>query len=380
MVGMQVGAEGGLPCSGCHGVRRAPAGFELMMVFSVRVLAVHLQDCTLKALEDQASDQQAQTLQLNPKPSTETQPESEVMARVGREDPKVPGAEPTLGDGGASGSEPAGDRDREVGSVEHCPLHLSSCHECLELENSTIESVKFASAENIPDLPYDHNGSLEDVAGDTRLEREGRRVNVTGKAPNILFYVGSAPQESLGRFLEIRSVLADCVDADSYTLYRLSRESALRDPWSDNCLLLVVATREAIPEDLAQKFMAYLSQGGKVLGLCSSFVFAGFQVVRKSVLEETVQNLVFSKADQTQVKLSILSSGYIYEEGPGERRSLGKLQGHLENEDKDRLIVQVPFGEHGGEAVLCQVRSWHRVGISGDLTASLLLKTEHQKG
>ncbi|XP_044106874.1 biotin--protein ligase [Neovison vison] len=319
-----------------------------------KIVSVHLQDCTLKALEDQASDQQAQTLQLNPKPSTETQPESEVMARVGREDPKVPGAEPTLGDGGASGSEPAGDRDREVGSVEHCPLHLSSCHECLELENSTIESVKFASAENIPDLPYDHNGSLEDVAGDTRLEREGRRVNVTGKAPNILFYVGSAPQESLGRFLEIRSVLADCVDADSYTLYRLSRESALRDPWSDNCLLLVVATREAIPEDLAQKFMAYLSQGGKVLGLCSSFVFAGFQVLRKSVLEETVQNLVFSKADQTQVKLSILSSGYIYEEGPGERRSLGKLQGHLENEDKDRLIVQVPFGEHGGEAVLCQ--------------------------
>ncbi|XP_022371949.1 biotin--protein ligase [Enhydra lutris kenyoni] len=319
-----------------------------------KIVSVHLQDCTLKALEDQASDQQAQTLQLNPKPSTESKPESDVMACVGREDPKVLGAEPTLGKGGASGSEPAGDRDREVGSVEHCPLHLSSCHECLELENSTIESVKFASAENIPDLPYDHSGSLEDVAGDTRLEREGRRVNVTGKAPNILFYVGSAPQESLGRFQEIRSVLVDCVDADSYTLYHLSRESALRDPWSDNCLLLVVATREAIPEDLAQKFMAYLSQGGKVLGLCSSFTFAGFQVVRKSVLEETVQNLVFSKADQTQVKLSVLSSGFVYEEGPGERHSLGKLQGHLENEDKDRLIVQVPFGEHGGEAVLCQ--------------------------
>lgn len=35
-------------------------------------------------------------------------------------------------------------------------LHLSSCHECLELENSTILSVKYASVENIPDLPDDY--------------------------------------------------------------------------------------------------------------------------------------------------------------------------------------------------------------------------------
>nr|XP_021533719.1 biotin--protein ligase [Neomonachus schauinslandi] len=320
-----------------------------------KIVSVHLQDCTLKALEDEASDKQAQTLRQNPEPSAESKPEPDAMECIGRDDPKVLGAQRTLGTGSASGSEPAGEGDRGVGSVEHCPLHLSSCHECLELENSTIESVKFASAENIPDLPYDHSGSSEDVADDIRLEGEWRRVNVTGKAPNILFYVGSAPQKSLGRFQEVRSVLADCVDTDRYTLYHLSRESALRDPWSDNCLLLVVATQETIPEDLSQKFMAYLSQGGKVLGLCSSFTFAGFQVTSKSVLEETVQSLVFSKADQTQVKLSVLSSGYVYEESPGERRSLGKLQGHLENEDKDRLIVQVPFGTRGGEAVLCQV-------------------------
>ncbi|XP_045669512.1 biotin--protein ligase isoform X3 [Ursus americanus] len=319
-----------------------------------KIVSVHLQDHTLKALEDQPANKQAQILPQSPEPSAESKPEPDVMEHVGRDDPKVLGAQPIPGKGGASGSEPAEEGDRGVGSVEHCPLHLSSCHECLELENSTIESVMFASAENIPDLPYDHSGSSEDVADDIRLEREGRRVNITGKAPNILFYVGSAPQEALDRFQEVRLVLADCVDTDSYTLYHLSRESALRDPWSDNCLLLVIATQEAIPEDLSQKFMAYLSQGGKVLGLCSSFRFAGFQVTSKSVLKETVQNLVFSKADQTQVKLSVLSSGYVFEEDPGERLSLGKLKGHLENEDQDRLIVQVPFGTHGGEAVLCQ--------------------------
>uniref|UniRef100_G1LG87 Holocarboxylase synthetase n=1 Tax=Ailuropoda melanoleuca TaxID=9646 RepID=G1LG87_AILME len=319
-----------------------------------KIVSVHLQDHALKALEDQPPNKQAQILPQSPKPSAESKPEPDVMEHVGRDDPKVLGAQPIPGKGGASGSEPAEEGDRGVGSVEHCPLHLSSCHECLELENSTIESVMFASAENIPDLPYDHSGSSEDVADDIRLEREGRRVNITGKAPNILFYVGSAPQEALDRFQEVRSVLADCVDTDSYTLYHLSRESALRDPWSDNCLLLVIATQEAIPEDLSQKFMAYLSQGGKVLGLCSSFTFAGFQMTSKSALKETVQNLVFSKADQTQVKLSVLSSGDVFEEDPGERLSLGKLKGHLENEDQDRLIVQVPFGTHGGEAVLCQ--------------------------
>ncbi|GAB5576268.1 biotin--protein ligase isoform X3 [Prionailurus iriomotensis] len=317
-------------------------------------LSVHLQDSTLKALKDQASNKQAQILQQNPEPSVESKPEPDVMEHVGGDDLKVLGAQPTEGEDGTSGREPAGEGDVGVASIEHCHLHLSSCHECLELENSTIESVKFASAEKIPDLPYDHNGTLEDVADDICLDREGRKVNITGRAPNILFYMGSASQESLGRFQEVRSVLADCVDTESYTLYPLSRESALRDPWSDNCLLLVIATREAIPEDLSQKFMAYLSQGGKVLGLCSPFTLSGFQVTSKSVLRETVQNLVFSKADQTHVKLSVLSSGYVYEEGPGGQLSLGKLQGHLENEDKDRLIVQVPFGPRGGEAVLCQ--------------------------
>lgn len=325
------------------------------MSFPLLFLAVHLQDSALKELKDQATDKPARILQPSPDPAAESslegKPEPDVM-----EDPAVLGTEPAQGKGGASGSESAAERDREPGSVELCHLHLSSCHECLELENSTIESVKFASAENIPDLPYDHSSSSEGVADATCPEREGRRVNTTGKAPNILIYVGSDSQEALGRFRQVRSVLADCVDTDNYTLYQLPGESARRDPWSDNCLLLVIATRESVPKDLHRKFMAYLSQGGKVLGLSSPFTFAGFRVRTKDALRDTVQNLVFSRADQSQVKLSVLSSGCIYVGGPGEQLSVDKLQGRLENEDQDRLIVQVPFGTCGGEAVLCQVR------------------------
>nr|XP_031315237.1 biotin--protein ligase isoform X1 [Camelus dromedarius] len=319
-----------------------------------KIVSVHLQESALKELKDQASDTQARTLQPNGESPVESKPEPDAMEHMGRSDSQVLGSAPTQGKGSAPGGEPAGESDREVGSVEHCHLHLSSCHECLELENSTIESVKFASAENIPDLPYDYSSGLEGIA-DLSLEREGRRVNITGKAPNILLYVGSDSQDAQGRLQLVRSALADCVDTDCYTLYHLSPESALRDPWSDNCLLLVIATREPVPEDLSRKFMAYLSQGGKVLGLSSSFTFAGFRVMSKAPLQDTVQSVVFCKADQSRVKLSVLSSGGVYEGGPDQLLSLGKLQGHLDSEDEDRLIVQVPFGTRGGEAVLCQV-------------------------
>ncbi|KAJ8792377.1 hypothetical protein J1605_019933 [Eschrichtius robustus] len=320
-----------------------------------KIVSVHLQDSALKELKDQASDTPAQLLEPQPESSVESKPELGAMEHVGREDHQVLGSAPTQGQGGALGGEPAGESDRGVGSVERCHLHLSSCHECLELENSTIESVKFASAENIPDLPYDYSSGLEDIAYDLCPKREQRRVNLTGKAPNILLYVGSDSQDALGRLQQVRSALADCVDTSCYTLYHLPLESALRDPWPDNCLLVVIAARESVPEDLSRRFMAYLSQGGKVLGLSSPFTLAGFQVTRKAPLQDTVQSLVFCKADWSQVRLSVLISGCVYEGGPWEPLGLGKLQGHLENEDEDRLIVQVPFGTCGGEAVLCQV-------------------------
>ncbi|XP_049730782.1 biotin--protein ligase isoform X3 [Elephas maximus indicus] len=321
-----------------------------------KIVSVHLHESTLKELKDRASDKQAEITQPNPESSVEIKPERDAMAHIGKDDPKVLGEEAKQARDSASGREPSGESDRGAGSVEHYHLHLSSCHECLELENSTIESVKFASAENIPDLPYDYSSSLEEsVADEICPKREGKRVNTMGKAPNILVYVGPDSKEALGRCQQVQAVLADCVDIDCYTVYHLREESALRDPWPDNCVLLVIATKESISEVLYRKVMAYLSQGGKVLGLSSSFTFGGFQVTSKGTPQKTVQNLLFSGADQSEVKLSVLSSGFIYEEGPGEQLIPGKLQGHLDNEDKDRMIIQVPFGTHGGEAVLCQV-------------------------
>lgn len=314
-------------------------------------IVFHLKDPALKELS-KASNKQVQAPLPSPEASLGAQPAQGVMEQAGQGDWKAAGEGPSPQRRGcAPGSESAADGDPGPSSTELCQLHLSSCHECLELENSTIESVRCASAENIPDLPRDCSSSVEGTADELCPERKGKRVNISGKAPNILLYVGSGSEEALGQLQQVRSVLTDCVDTDSYTLYHLLEDSALRDPWPDNCLLLVIASRDPIPKGIHHRFMAYLSQGGKVLGLSSSFTFGDLRVARRDVLRNTAQNLVFSKADGSEVRLSVLSSGYVYEEGP----SLGRLQGHLENEDKDKMIVHVPFGTHGGEAVLCQV-------------------------
>ncbi|XP_004634453.2 biotin--protein ligase [Octodon degus] len=262
--------------------------------------------------------------------------------------------EPTRDSEPAGDSEAAGDSEPH-GPAEHRHLHLSSCHECLELESSTIESVKFASAEDIPELPYDASSGPRSTSNGLGPESEGRRDNMVAKAPNILLYMGSGSRDTPSRLQEVQALLADCVDTDSYLLYPLLEDSARRDPWLDHCPLLVIVTSEPIPEDVYQRFTAYLAQGGKVLSLCSSFLLSDWRVTRKAALQSTVQNLVFSRLGQGNVKLSVLSSGCVYQEDPGEPLSPGRLQGHLENEDKDRVIVQVPFGARGGEAILCQV-------------------------
>ncbi|XP_033611858.1 biotin--protein ligase [Fukomys damarensis] len=303
-----------------------------------KIVSVHLQDSALQELADQAASGQAPVVQPSTEPSLEMKASGD---RKGGAEASTPSTVP------AKDSEPCG-------PAKHRHLHLSSCHECLELESSTIESVRFASDEDIPEL-LSHASGLQGASDELGPEGVGRRGNATRKAPNILLYGGSGTQDASGRLQQVRALLADCVDSDSYLLYPLSEDSARRDPWPDSCLLLVITAGEPIPEDVHHRFTAYLAQGGKVLSLSSSFLLGGWQVTSKAVLQGTVQNLVFSKVGQGDVKLNALCSGFVFKEAPGELLGPGRLQGHLENEDNDRVIVQVPSGAHGGEAILCQV-------------------------
>ncbi|XP_015273427.1 PREDICTED: biotin--protein ligase [Gekko japonicus] len=239
--------------------------------------------------------------------------------------------------------------EKEMSSGEHHHLHLSSCHECLELENSTIESVKFASAENIPDLPDDYSGSFEDVGN---LAGDLKRVKLTGKPPNILIYVDS--DSGKVKFEEIKSIIMECVDVNAYTVYQLLEEQVLSVPWADNALLLVIATSQPISDSVSKQFLAFMSKGGKILGLSASFTFGGIQIKNKDELTDTVQALVFSKDKDNEIKLNVLASGRIFKRETAEIISV-KLLGYFDNTDKDIMVVQMPYGNSGGEAILCQV-------------------------
>uniref|UniRef100_A0A8C9N900 Holocarboxylase synthetase n=1 Tax=Serinus canaria TaxID=9135 RepID=A0A8C9N900_SERCA len=238
-----------------------------------------------------------------------------------------------------------------TGGGEHHHLHLSSCHECLQLENSTIESVKFASAENIPELPEDCSSSREEKEEES-LQKGVQRINLAGKPPNILIYLGS--EAAQGRLEQVKSVLRECIDAESYTLYQLHQEGVLREPWVENSLLLLIATQEPIPESIHRQFMKFLSRGGKILGLSSSFTFGGVQLKPRNKLRRVVHELVVWKKDSSEVKLNLLVSGCVFEEGLKGDGSRVKVLSRLNNAAKDAVMVHLTHGSSGGEAILAQ--------------------------
>ncbi|XP_072441737.1 biotin--protein ligase isoform X3 [Chiloscyllium punctatum] len=248
---------------------------------------------------------------------------------------------------------------KELDEHEGYCLHLASCSECLELENSTIESVKYASAENLLDLPDDYCGSSDEtVVGEDSFMVNTGQGNKNGKPPNVLIYVGSDYSQYLVKFQQIKSVLLDCLDNESYVIYPLLEEQVLKVPWVDNSLLLVVACDDPVPEQIHAKFMTYLSKGGKILGLCTSFSFGEIKVAVKKELKGKIHRWFFTKSDSKDITLHAFTSGkaFLRETSSTEEATEDlELWGSLANPEKDIVIVRLPYGENGGEAVLCQV-------------------------
>lgn len=234
-------------------------------------------------------------------------------------------------------------------------LHLSSCHECLELENSTIQSVKYASVENIPDLPDDSTDTDVEEEADESLSAWRGFDNTNSKPPNVLVYTGGCEE----RYRHVHSLLAECIDADRYAIYPLRPEQALEEPWLENTLLLVLVTEEELTPGMQLRFLTYLGQGGKVLGLSCLLCPAGLRLRSREEQRGQICRLNFTKSDSTEVQLSVLASGNVYIRDPhdassGEVELWGELSAKGE-EEKDMVIVRVTHGEDGGEAVLCQV-------------------------
>ncbi|CAM5079375.1 unnamed protein product [Eretmochelys imbricata] len=326
-----------------------------------KIVSIHLQESALKELkrmaaptEEKNSTNSIHMDEMTPAPpfAAATKQGSTSTDSTGGGDQEVREEKSRLEKRSESHDEPNNLCERETSTGKHHHLHLSSCHECFELENSTIESVRYASSENIPELPDDCSANVEEVT-DGCLARELRRINLTGKTPNVLIYVGSDPMKI--KFEKIKSVLKECIHTDSYTIYQLVEEQVLKAPWLDNSLLLVIATEEPISKDNHKQFLTYLSRGGKILGLSASFTFGSIQIRSKSELKKTIQELVFYKADNSEVKLNLLTSGSVFEQEAKENHSQVKSLSHLSNTDKDMIIVHLPYGDCGGEAILCQI-------------------------
>ncbi|XP_072515791.1 biotin--protein ligase isoform X2 [Salminus brasiliensis] len=338
-----------------------------------RIVSVLIRESALKELFEKQQSDTGKTLHYVPKGvvlSAASPCEQEVVdvLQVQRKSSLRLSAARRDSDASSAGSERRALRDQQVSESEHAAehhhmeghhLHLSSCHECLELENSTILSVKYASVENIPDLPDDYECSGADDEEEPYFSGQSRRMNVSGKPPNVLVFTGGCEE----RYERVRSLLAECIDADSYTIYPLRPQQALGEPWLESALLLVLATEQPLTPQLQLRFLDYLSQGGKVLGLSSTLCPAGLRLKPREARRDRICKLSFTKADSSEVQLSVLASGSVYKREPQEGSSSAQVElwGELsaeekEGEEKDMVIVRVTQGEDSGEAVLCQVR------------------------
>ncbi|OXB79513.1 UNVERIFIED_CONTAM: hypothetical protein H355_000329 [Colinus virginianus] len=315
-----------------------------------KIVSVHLQETSLKDLK-QVIPSKKEMNEVTPATFETVKTQLGAPESAGQGDPEAKDEKSKLGKENEHKDESNSLSDKETGFGEHHHLHLSSCHECLQLENSTIESVRFASVEDIPELPDDCYSKLEEN-GDC-LSTRIKRINLAGKPPNVLIYVGS--ETAKVDFERVRTVIQECIDTDSYTIYQLHEEQVLKAPWIDNSLLLIIATEKPISEKNQKQFMKFLSKGGKILGLSSSFTFDGIQIKRKDKLKKTVHELVVSKMDSTEIKLNLLISGCIFEVAMKEGSNKVKPLSCLNNADKDIVIVHLPYGDNGGEAILSQV-------------------------
>ncbi|KAM4546012.1 biotin--protein ligase isoform 2-T2 [Odontesthes bonariensis] len=236
-------------------------------------------------------------------------------------------------------------------------LHLSSCNECLELENSTIFSVKYASAENIPDLPDDssvgQDGVDEGRCDANKLFGQSGGADCKSKPPNVLVYTGGSQE----RFQTIHQLLLECINVENIIIYPLQPQQALSDPWLDNTRLLILAEEESLTPELQTRFLTYLNQGGKVLGLGSTLCPAGVLLEVRERQRMQIRRLSFTKEDSTELELSTLAGGKVYlrdPQGGGEVELWGELKGGGAHQS-DMVIIRVTHGGDGGEAVLCQV-------------------------
>ncbi|XP_077596432.1 biotin--protein ligase isoform X1 [Stigmatopora nigra] len=234
-------------------------------------------------------------------------------------------------------------------------LHLSNCHECLELENSTIVSVKYSSAKNTSSTPDDYLESVHETFDDSGHDVKSfacKSFGFDNKPPNVLVYTNGKNE----RFQAVHQILAQCLNTEKYIIYCLQPQQVLSEPWMENTRLLVLAEENVLTPQLHTRFMNYLRQGGKIFGLASSLCPEGISLETKDQQPGQRHSLSFSCKAGTKLKLNVFTSGKVFVKDlsvPVNMDLWGKLKDYPQQ--KDMVIISITNGERGGQAVLSQI-------------------------
>lgn len=98
-------------------------------------------------------------------------------------------------------------------------------------------------------------------------------LKLKGKPPNILIYTSEIIYDTLNssilKFTEIKEMLKQIVDCESYTLYHGKSTTLQTDVWIENTELLVVF--DQLSEGLNENAVKFVHHGGKVLSCCAKF-------------------------------------------------------------------------------------------------------------
>lgn len=171
--------------------------------------------------------------------------------------------------------------------------------------------------------------------------------DVSSKPPNILIYSGSSDTHNK-TFNALKQTLLQVINLHSYAIYKLHEKHVNTHPWMDNTTLLVLGNNDSMSASVQKDFIKYLTGGGKILSLCSSFTCnvkklpwddkycpfpASFEVKHPEFFQGEPQNL------------SALCEPFYFE---GDQTVVVQ-----EAETKNPVVIQLHEGH--GSAVLCLI-------------------------
>ncbi|WAR09207.1 BPL1-like protein, partial [Mya arenaria] len=177
-----------------------------------------------------------------------------------------------------------------------------------------LSELASVDGDNVVDGSFLETGSGEGLSEFEAVETssvqscpmgDSQKLEPLGKPPNVLIYTGKI--DSVRKFDRVKKVLEQCLDVEKYVIYHLKHEDIDREPWIDNTILLVLATKKKY-QDSHAAFMQYFMSGGRILGFGSGFdtELLGQTMVRP---ENWITQLNYGG----WTDVSLISGSYVYD-------------------------------------------------------------------